>query len=61
MRRAFHSVIPPKGFGVNIIDNEHFLTIFVFPIFPSTSLSFSPLSISILSSSEIAYHSFFKT
>ena len=27
MRRAFHSVIPPKGFGVNIIDNEHFLTI----------------------------------
>ena len=27
MRRAFHSVIPPKGFGVNIIDNEHFLSI----------------------------------
>jgi hypothetical protein len=27
MRRAFHSIIPPKGFGVNIIDNEHFLTI----------------------------------
>ena len=27
MRRAFHSVIPPQGFGVNIIDNEHFLTI----------------------------------
>jgi hypothetical protein len=27
MRRAFHSVVPPKGFGVNIIDNEHFLTI----------------------------------
>ena len=27
MRRAFHTVIPPKGFGVNIIDNEHFLTI----------------------------------
>jgi hypothetical protein len=27
MRRAFHAVIPPKGFGVNIIDNEHFLTI----------------------------------
>jgi hypothetical protein len=21
MRRAFHSVMPPKGFGVNIIDN----------------------------------------
>lgn len=27
MRRAFHSIIPPKGFGVEIIDNEHFLTI----------------------------------
>jgi hypothetical protein len=27
MRRAFHSVIPPKGFFVTIIDNEHFLTI----------------------------------
>jgi hypothetical protein len=27
MRRAFHSIVPPKGFGVNIIDNEHFLTI----------------------------------
>ena len=27
MRRAFHSVIPPKGFKVQIIDNEHFLTI----------------------------------
>jgi hypothetical protein len=27
MRRAFHLVIPPKGFSVNIIDNEHFLTI----------------------------------
>ncbi len=27
MRRAFHSVVPPKGFGVSIIDNEHFLTI----------------------------------
>lgn len=26
MRRAFHAVIPPKGFGVQIIDNEHFLT-----------------------------------
>jgi hypothetical protein len=22
-----HSIIPPKGFGVEIIDNEHFLTI----------------------------------
>ena len=27
MRKAFHSVVPPKGFGVSIIDNEHFLTI----------------------------------
>lgn len=27
MRRAVHSIIAPKGFGVNIIDNEHFITI----------------------------------
>jgi hypothetical protein len=27
MRRAFHSVIPPKNFSVDLIDNEHFLTI----------------------------------
>lgn len=27
MRRAFHAVQPPKGFGVELIDNEHFLTI----------------------------------
>jgi len=27
MRRAFHSIVPPKNFGVNIIDNDHFLTI----------------------------------
>lgn len=27
MRRAFHSIIPPKNFGINIVDNEHFLTI----------------------------------
>ena len=27
MRRAFHSARAPKGFGVNIIDNDHFLTI----------------------------------
>lgn len=27
MRRAVHSVIAPKNFGVNIIDNQHFLTI----------------------------------
>jgi hypothetical protein len=27
MRRAFHAVQAPKGFGINLIDNEHFLTI----------------------------------
>jgi hypothetical protein len=27
MRRAFHNIHAPKNFGVNIIDNEHFLTI----------------------------------
>jgi hypothetical protein len=27
MRRAFHSVNPPKGFTIELIDNEHFLTI----------------------------------
>jgi len=27
MRRAFHTIQAPKGFGVNLIDNEHFLTI----------------------------------
>jgi hypothetical protein len=27
MRKAFHSIIPPKGFSVELIDNEHFLTI----------------------------------
>ncbi len=27
MRRAFHAVKPPKGFSVELIDNEHFLTI----------------------------------
>lgn len=27
MKRAFHSIIPPKNFGVQLIDNEHFLTI----------------------------------
>ena len=26
MRRAFHAVIPPKNFSVQIIDNDHFLT-----------------------------------
>lgn len=27
MRRVFHNITPPKGFGVELIDNEHFLTI----------------------------------
>ena len=27
MRKAVHSIAPPKGFGVEIIDNEHFLTV----------------------------------
>jgi hypothetical protein len=28
MRKAFHSVTPPKGFsGVELIDNEHFISI----------------------------------
>jgi hypothetical protein len=27
MRRAFHSILPPKGFNLELIDNEHFLTI----------------------------------
>ena len=27
MRRAFHSIEAPKNFGINLIDNEHFLTI----------------------------------
>jgi len=27
MQRAFHSILPPKNFYVEIIDNEHFLTI----------------------------------
>ena len=27
MRKAFHSVQPPKGFSVTIIDNESFLTV----------------------------------
>jgi hypothetical protein len=27
MRRAFHSVTPPKGFTIELIDSEHFLTI----------------------------------
>jgi hypothetical protein len=27
MRRAFHSIPAPENFGINLIDNEHFLTI----------------------------------
>lgn len=27
MRRAFHSVQAPKGFGVTLIDNDNFITI----------------------------------
>ena len=27
MKKIVHSIQPPKGFGVYIIDNEHFLTI----------------------------------
>jgi hypothetical protein len=27
MRKAFHSVIPPKGFEVQVIDSDHFLVI----------------------------------
>jgi hypothetical protein len=27
MRRAVHSITPPKGFGVEILDNKHFLTV----------------------------------
>ena len=27
MRRTVHSITPPKGFGIEIIDNEHFITV----------------------------------
>jgi hypothetical protein len=27
MRRAFHSIVPPKGFAIELIDNEHFITV----------------------------------
>lgn len=27
MKRAFHSLVPPKGFSIELIDNDHFLTI----------------------------------
>ena len=27
MKKAFHSITPPKNFRVDIIDNEHFITV----------------------------------
>lgn len=27
MRRAFHSIIPPENFKINVIDNDYFLTL----------------------------------
>jgi len=27
MHKAFHSIVPPNNFGVNLIDNDTFLTI----------------------------------
>jgi hypothetical protein len=27
MKRAFHSISAPKGFGVELIDNDNFITI----------------------------------
>lgn len=27
MRKAVHLITPPKGFGVEIIDNQHFITV----------------------------------
>lgn len=27
MRRAFHSITPPKGFSLQIIDHDHFITV----------------------------------
>ena len=27
MRRAFHSIVPPRGFNIELIDNEHFITV----------------------------------
>lgn len=27
MQRAFRSLVPPKGFYVDILENEHFLTV----------------------------------
>jgi hypothetical protein len=27
MKMAFHSITPPKNFGVTLIDNEHFISV----------------------------------
>jgi hypothetical protein len=27
MRRAFHSIVAPDNFSINLVDNDHFLTI----------------------------------
>jgi hypothetical protein len=27
MRMAFHSITPPKNFGVQVVDNDNFITI----------------------------------
>lgn len=27
MKRAFHSITPPKNFGVQLIDNDNFITV----------------------------------
>ena len=27
MKRAFHSITPPKNFGVQLIDHDHFITV----------------------------------
>lgn len=27
MKKAFHSIIPPKNFAIELVDNDHFLTI----------------------------------
>lgn len=27
MKMAFHSIIPPKNFGVQVVDHDHFITI----------------------------------
>jgi hypothetical protein len=27
MKRAFHSITPPKNFGVQLVDNDNFITI----------------------------------